>query len=466
MLSVVKLLKILIHALILWSACGSLCRATLHSDPNNANGMQEPGVTRTLFCAFSQHKVPPTHREERESQLRVRSDSLLKVASLQGWDSRPKPSVHSLQHVYSSWNCQRHSKAWKNIPEEVLHWFLLDPLHLSEIRSISDLFLPLPLGLQSAGLLRKEITQRTASGCTREINCRLMCWSNTNLNTEQYSRRNAELCCDVRQSTGNKTLLFIDLQWGNKAMNFRSSGVQPALIKTSVVGNVSKETGIRREGGKKQQQTTQSPTQRRRGNSKIKRRRRWHNGFPTAGFHHVGCEILSAFPSKNQHGGRGWLSWVWRAQHSSLPSAVELGPQGTDLTHYCSSQAKRWKIGSGSGHSQCHRAVDSGACHYLLIYQTSQSIQGFIRLSYLLSTELKSQGLHSLDSLNILDFQTFQLQKKHTECWLQGKATEIRKKKIPELIRKWRKATVWWDKEGIEMCGKEEKNPTSQGKKE
>lgn len=34
-------------------------------------------------------------------------------------------------------------------------------------------------------------------------------------------------------------------------MNFRSSGVQPALIRTSVVGNVSKETGIRREGGKK-----------------------------------------------------------------------------------------------------------------------------------------------------------------------------------------------------------------------
>lgn len=34
-------------------------------------------------------------------------------------------------------------------------------------------------------------------------------------------------------------------------MNFRSSGVQPALIKTSVVGNVSKETGIRREGEKK-----------------------------------------------------------------------------------------------------------------------------------------------------------------------------------------------------------------------
>lgn len=34
-------------------------------------------------------------------------------------------------------------------------------------------------------------------------------------------------------------------------MNFRSSGVQPALIKTSVVGNVSKETGIRREGGEK-----------------------------------------------------------------------------------------------------------------------------------------------------------------------------------------------------------------------
>lgn len=54
-------------------------------------------------------------------------------------------------------------------------------------------------------------------------------------------------------------------------MNFRSSGVQPALIKTSVVGNVSKETGIRREGGKKpQEQTTQSPTQRRRGNSKIR----------------------------------------------------------------------------------------------------------------------------------------------------------------------------------------------------
>lgn len=30
-------------------------------------------------------------------------------------------------------------------------------------------------------------------------------------------------------------------------MNFRSSSVQPALIKTSVVGNVSKETGIHRE---------------------------------------------------------------------------------------------------------------------------------------------------------------------------------------------------------------------------
>lgn len=40
-------------------------------------------------------------------------------------------------------------------------------------------------------------------------------------------------------------------------MNFRSSGVQPALIKTSVVGNVSKETGIRREGERKKKSTTQ-----------------------------------------------------------------------------------------------------------------------------------------------------------------------------------------------------------------
>lgn len=44
-------------------------------------------------------------------------------------------------------------------------------------------------------------------------------------------------------------------------MNFRSSGVQPALIKTSVVGNVSKETGIRREGErkKKAQQNRNKP---------------------------------------------------------------------------------------------------------------------------------------------------------------------------------------------------------------
>lgn len=41
-------------------------------------------------------------------------------------------------------------------------------------------------------------------------------------------------------------------------MNFRSSGVQPALIKTSVVGNVSEETGIRREGEEKKNQQNQN----------------------------------------------------------------------------------------------------------------------------------------------------------------------------------------------------------------
>lgn len=162
-------------------------------------------------------------------------------------------------------------------------------------------------------------------------------------------------------------------------MNFRSSGVQPALIRTSVVGNVSKETGIRREGGKKnQKQTTQSPTQRRRGNSKTERRR-WHNGFPTPGFHHGIWNPIS-LPSKNQHGGRdsGWVWQGWRAQHSPHPLLWTRDPRekakGKDLTHYCSSQTERSGIGTGSGCFQCHRAVDSGACHYLLIYQTSQSI--------------------------------------------------------------------------------------------
>lgn len=110
-----------------------------------------------------------------------------------------------------------------------------------------------------------------------------------------------------------------------------------------------------------------------------KRRRWWHNGFPTPGFHHLGYEILSAFPSKNQHGGRRWLrtAWVWqgwRAQHHPHPSAVDQGPQGKDLTHYCSPQTKRSKIDTSSGRFRCHRALDSGACCYLLIYQTSQSI--------------------------------------------------------------------------------------------
>lgn len=67
-------------------------------------------------------------------------------------------------------------------------------------------------------------------------------------------------------------------------MNFRSSSVQPALIKTSVVGNVSKETGIHRERKKtKPKHTETHPKEEREQQNKS----RWHNGFPTLGFHHL-----------------------------------------------------------------------------------------------------------------------------------------------------------------------------------
>ena len=71
-------------------------------------------------------------------------------------------------------------------------------------------------------------------------------------------------------------------------MNFRSSSVQPALIKTSVVGNVSKETGIHRER-KKHKQNIQSHTQRRRENSKI--RVGGTMGFPHQAF--IICDLKS-----------------------------------------------------------------------------------------------------------------------------------------------------------------------------
>lgn len=117
-------------------------------------------------------------------------------------------------------------------------------------------------------------------------------------------------------------------------MNFRSSGVQPALIKTSVVGNVSKETGIRREGERKkkkhnttkQKQTAQSPTQRRRGNSKIKR----GGGGGTMGFPHqafIIWDMKSYQPSPARTntvaGGDSEPRGSGRAgEHSTLPTPL------------------------------------------------------------------------------------------------------------------------------------------------
>lgn len=37
---------------------------------------------------------------------------------------------------------------------------------------------------------------------------------------------------------------------------------------------------------------------------------RWHNGFPTPGFHHLWSEIISVFYSKNEHGGQQLLKPV------------------------------------------------------------------------------------------------------------------------------------------------------------
>lgn len=71
--------------------------------PTMPVGCKSQDWQASFSVPFQSTKCLPTGREERESQLWVRSDSLLKVASLQGWDSRSKPSVHSLQHVYSSW---------------------------------------------------------------------------------------------------------------------------------------------------------------------------------------------------------------------------------------------------------------------------------------------------------------------------------------------------------------------------
>lgn len=69
-------------------------------------------------------------------------------------------------------------------------------------------------------------------------------------------------------------------------MNFRSSSVQATLIKTSGVGNVSKETGIHRER-KNINKTEPHPKEEREQQTKS----RWHNGFPTWGFHHLQSEI-------------------------------------------------------------------------------------------------------------------------------------------------------------------------------
>lgn len=83
-------------------------------------------------------------------------------------------------------------------------------------------------------------------------------------------------------------------------MNFSSPSVQSALIKTSVVGNVSKETGIHREKEKHKQNTEPHLEEVKEEQS----RSRWHNGFPTPGFHHLQSAILSVFSSKNEHGGQ------------------------------------------------------------------------------------------------------------------------------------------------------------------
>lgn len=55
---------------------------------------------------------------------------------------------------------------------------------------------------------------------------------------------------------------------------------------------------------------------------------RWHNGFPTLGFHHLRSEMVPAYSSKNEHGRQQLLKptqvWQsWQAPRSQCSSATE-----------------------------------------------------------------------------------------------------------------------------------------------
>lgn len=148
-------------------------------------------------------------------------------------------------------------------------------------------------------------------------------------------------------------------------------------------------------------------------------RSRWLQGFPRSG---LSPSVTWSRPGALQQERARWPETAQRVHPSVHPSVGASGhgtaraprqftqaaartsvpgerPEERELAHCCSSRIEKMKDRHWLRQFwKRHCAVGSRARRYLLIYQTFQSTWGFIHLSYLLSTQLKSQGLHSLVS--------------------------------------------------------------------